>query len=104
MPFIVQKRERFGDTEVDLIMGKNHKGALLVMTDRANLDTRIKKLKGKTSKEVRAAATPKYTPPIEVLINARREFWKILKIKKRSFLTSCALWLPFSKKDAAIML
>lgn len=54
-PKIVNKRKRLGDIEVDLMMGKSHKGALLVMTDRASLHTRIKKLKGKTSKEVAAA-------------------------------------------------
>ncbi len=58
-PKIVTKRKRLGDIEVDLMMGKNHKGALLVMTDRASLDTRIKKLKGKTSKEVAAAIIKK---------------------------------------------
>lgn len=54
-PKIVDKRKRLGDIEVDLMMGKNHKGALLVMTDRACLHTHIKKLKGKTSYEVSAA-------------------------------------------------
>lgn len=34
---IVQKRSRPGDIEVDFMMGKNHKGALLVMKDRATL-------------------------------------------------------------------
>ncbi|MCC6842502.1 MAG: IS30 family transposase, partial [Saprospiraceae bacterium] len=38
-----------GDLEVDLMMGKNHKAALLVLTDRASLHTRIKKLSGKDS-------------------------------------------------------
>lgn len=54
-PKIVNKRKRLGDIEVDLMMGKNHKGALLVMTDRACLHTHIKKLNGKTSEEVTAA-------------------------------------------------
>ncbi|MEY2903861.1 MAG: hypothetical protein RLY89_2967, partial [Bacteroidota bacterium] len=40
--------KRLGDIEVDLMMGKNHKGALLVMTDRASLYTRIVKLSGKS--------------------------------------------------------
>ena len=51
-PKIVTKRKRVGDIEVDLMMGKNHQGALLVMTDRATLQTRLKKLKSKSSKEV----------------------------------------------------
>ena len=34
-PDIVDKRERFGDLEVDLIIGKNHKQAILTINDRA---------------------------------------------------------------------
>lgn len=51
-PAIVKKRKRLGDIEIDLMMGKNHKGALLVMTDRASLHTRLHLLSGKESKEV----------------------------------------------------
>jgi IS30 family transposase len=61
-PKIVAKRKRLGDIEVDLMMGKNHKGALLVMTDRASLYTRIVKLSGKSSDEVSAAIIKKLTP------------------------------------------
>ncbi|MDQ3141578.1 MAG: IS30 family transposase [Bacteroidota bacterium] len=46
-PSIVDKRKRLGDLEIDLMMGKNHKAALLVLTDRASLHTRIKKLSKK---------------------------------------------------------
>lgn len=35
-PPIVETRERFGDLEVDLIIGKNHKGAILTINDRAS--------------------------------------------------------------------
>lgn len=48
-PKIVDKRERFGDVEVDLIMGKDHKSALLVTVDRATLITTIDKLENKNS-------------------------------------------------------
>jgi IS30 family transposase len=48
-PIIVEKRKRFGDFEVDLIMGKNHKSALLVTVDRATLKTTIDKLNNKNS-------------------------------------------------------
>ena len=51
-PEIINKRRRIGDIEVDLMMGKNHKGAVLVMTDRASLITRLHKLKNKTSAAV----------------------------------------------------
>jgi len=49
-PKIVNERKRFGDLEVDLIMGKAHKSALLVTVDRATLKTTMDKLKGKDPK------------------------------------------------------
>ena len=52
-PAIVSKRKRAGDIEVDLMMGKNHKGALLVLTDRATLYTRLKLPRTKESGAVK---------------------------------------------------
>lgn len=49
-PKIVEKRKRVGDYEVDLMMGKGHKSAILVMTDRATLKTKMRKIQGKDSK------------------------------------------------------
>ena len=51
-PSIIEKRKRIGDLEADLMMGKDHKSALLVITDRTTLITMIEKLKGKTANEV----------------------------------------------------
>ena len=48
-PKIVNKRTRPGDIEVDFMMGKNHKGALLVMTDRDTLHTKLHKLRNRNS-------------------------------------------------------
>lgn len=51
-PKIVDNRERLGDVEVDLMMGKDHKSALLVMTERTTLITTLDFLEGKDSKVV----------------------------------------------------
>lgn len=51
-PKSVLARNRVGDWEIDLMMGKNHKSALLVIVDRATLHTRLKKLNSKQSDEV----------------------------------------------------
>lgn len=56
-PKVVSKRSRVGDLEVDLMMGKDHKGAVLVMTDRATLHTHLRKLKNKEAATVQKAAT-----------------------------------------------
>lgn len=54
-PKIVQKRVRPGDVEVDFMMGRNHKGVLLVMTDRATLHTKLHKLENRNSGTVSKA-------------------------------------------------
>lgn len=53
-PQVVNERKRIGDIEVDLMMDKNHKSALLVMTDRTTLVTMLEKLTGKQADEVSA--------------------------------------------------
>jgi IS30 family transposase len=51
-PKVVEQRERVGDMESDFMVGKDHKGALLVMIDRASLYIRLNKLKTRNSKKV----------------------------------------------------
>jgi IS30 family transposase len=53
-PKIVEQRGRLGDIEVDLIIGKNHQGGLLVTLDRASLKTTINKIESKDSKKISA--------------------------------------------------
>lgn len=48
-PKIVEKRKRLGDLEVDLMIGKNHQGALLTIIDRATLFTCICKVENRES-------------------------------------------------------
>lgn len=68
-PKVVDKRNRFGDLEGDLIMGKGHKSALLVTTDRATLLTTIDYLERKdpektSSKIIRRG---KKMPPLKTI-------------------------------------
>lgn len=51
-PEIVNERTRFGDFEADLVMGKNHKSALLVIVDRTTLKMDIQKLKTKNANDI----------------------------------------------------
>ena len=51
-PEIVDKRERFGDLEVDLIIGKNHNQAMLTINDRASGMVKIRKVASKEAKTV----------------------------------------------------
>jgi len=56
-PSIVEKRERFGDLEVDLIIGKNHKQAIVTINDRTSGALKMKKVASKESNIVAKAIT-----------------------------------------------
>jgi IS30 family transposase len=46
-PAIVDEKSRFGDLEIDTVIGKNHKGALMTTNDRCTHIVVIRKLTGK---------------------------------------------------------
>ncbi|MEX2410684.1 MAG: IS30 family transposase [Candidatus Paceibacterota bacterium] len=56
-PEVVQSRKRIGDIEVDLMIGRDHKSALLVLTDRALLLTALEKIESKDANVVAEAIT-----------------------------------------------
>ena len=51
-PEEVEKRERLGDLEIDIVIGKGHNGALLTINDRVSGLLIMEKLAGKTAREV----------------------------------------------------
>jgi IS30 family transposase len=67
-PEIVNEKIRFGDLETDTVIGKNHKGALLTITDRVSLMEWIVKLAGKNAIEL-AGEIVKVLKPFENLIH-----------------------------------
>ena len=54
-PDLVEKRERFGDLEVDLIIGKRHNQAMLTINDRASGMLKMRKVPSKEAKVVSKA-------------------------------------------------
>ena len=54
-PVEVEEKTRVGDFEVDLVMGANHKGALVTINDRKSGYAKIKLVKSKDSKKVAKA-------------------------------------------------
>ncbi len=54
-PAIVEKKVRFGDFELDTIIGANHKGAIVSIVDRATKFTKLFLVSGKTEEEVSEA-------------------------------------------------
>lgn len=65
-PQIVDQKERFGDLEIDTIIGKNKKGAMLTINDRAGRFFWMRKLNGKNAEEL-AEATIKALLPLKKL-------------------------------------
>jgi len=63
-PAIVEARERFGDFEIDTIIGKDHKGAIVTINDRLTGMRWMKKLNGKNALEL-AQATIELLSPLK---------------------------------------
>ena len=61
-PAIVDEKTRFGDLEIDTIIGKNHKGAILTITDRVSLMEWMVKLSGRNAEEVAMKTTAILSP------------------------------------------
>lgn len=54
-PTVVENKERFGDLEVDTIIGKNHKGAIVTINDRATGMLTMKRIDKKEASITRKA-------------------------------------------------
>ena len=51
-PKIVDKKTRFGDLEIDTIIGKNHQGAIVTINSRASGMLKMKKVANRTAEKV----------------------------------------------------
>jgi len=56
-PSIVEEKSRIGDWEIDTIIGKNHKGAIVSIVDRHSKLTMLAKVSRKTAHDVEKALT-----------------------------------------------
>ena len=61
-PKIVEKKNRIGDWELDTIIGKGHKGAIVSIVDRASKLTKLIKVPNKTAEAVQEAILKKLLP------------------------------------------
>jgi transposase, IS30 family len=61
-PALVNNRHRIGDMEVDLVMGKNNRPGLLIITDRSTLLTQLKKISSKNSEHIAKYIIQKLKP------------------------------------------
>lgn len=66
-PSIVDEKIRFGDLEIDTVIGKNHKGALLTINDRATSLVWIRLLSGKEAAPLTEAAIKALWPVKDII-------------------------------------
>ena len=83
-PEIVASKIRFGDLEMDTVLGKNHKGAILTINDRSTKLCWIRLLTGREESKPLKAATVATLMPIKdqlkTITVARKEFAAHLEI------------------------
>ena len=61
-PQIVNEKSRFGDFEIDTMIGKNHKGAIMTTNDRCTHIVLIRRLEGKEADPLAKAAIDALSP------------------------------------------
>lgn len=61
-PAEVDDKNRFGDFEIDTVIGKNHKGAIMTINDRCSSLVLIRKLTGKEAAPLAQSATEALSP------------------------------------------
>lgn len=61
-PAVVDEKRRFGDFEIDTVIGRNHKGAVMTINDRCTHIVLIRKLKGKEAGPLAEAAVEALSP------------------------------------------
>lgn len=61
-PLQVDEKSRFGDLEIDTVIGANHKGAMLTINERVTGKLWIRKLNGKNATELAEKAIEALTP------------------------------------------
>jgi len=68
-PEVINNKERYGDWEIDTIIGKNHKGAIVTVVERKSNFILIRKLKGKNADEL-AKETIRLMVPYKELVHS----------------------------------
>lgn len=68
-PEIINNKERYGDWEIDTIIGESHKGAIVTVVERKSSFILIRKLKGKNASEL-AIETIRLMMPYKELVHS----------------------------------
>ena len=68
-PEIINNKQRYGDWEIDTIIGKNHKGSIVTIVERKSSFILIRKLKGKNASQL-AKETIRLMIPYKELVHS----------------------------------
>ena len=106
-PSIVDLKQRFGDLEIDTVIGSNHKGALVTINDRLTSKIWIRKLSGKDAAPL-ALKTIEALQPVKDLIHTitadnGKEFAKHQEIAKELEILSIFVNRTCDKKSYKLL-
>ena len=86
-PKVVERKKQLGHFEGDLIIGRNHKGAILTLTERTSKILIMKKMRGKDSIETASHMINSLKPVKKVIrtmtLDNGKEFSKHEKVSKK---------------------
>ena len=97
-PAVVEQRQRLGDWEGDLIIGKNHQGAALTLVERKSRFTLIRKVDGKQAMPVAKAmiACLDWVAAVETITNDNGKEFAEHKMVSSALATNVYFARPYS--------
>ena len=104
-PKIVEQKSRIGDFEIDLIIGKGHKGAQLTIVDRMTSYTIIQILTSKRAQEVQKAIVSALTPYksiIKTITNDNGKEFSLHKLTAKQLKTEVFFCNPYASYERGL--
>lgn len=104
-PEVVELKNRIGDFEIDLIIGKGHKGAQLTLVDRMTSYTLIQTLTSKKSEEVQKAivlALRPYKAILKTITNDNGKEFSLHKLTAKELDTSVYFCNPYASYERGL--
>jgi len=104
-PEIVDKKSRIGDFEIDLIIGKAHKGAQLTIVDRMTSYTIIQTLTSKKANEVQkaiVAALMPYKSIVKTITNDNGKEFSLHKLTAKQLDTQVFFCNPYASYERGL--
>lgn len=104
-PNVVEQKSRIGDFEIDLIIGKGHKGAQLTIVDRMTSYTIIQTLTSKRAPEVQKAivsALMPYKSIIKTITNDNGKEFSLHKLTAKQLNTKVFFCNPYASYERGL--